>query len=185
MFTRFCITAAPLFAVFTAGPAQATQESQSLSPASAFASLEGEWKGELRYRDYQSNRMESIPVTLDMEALPDGQTLIQRFDYTDPAFQVYITNLITIEGAVLTGATARAGRAFETYEKTIALSHSGTTDAWTIVMTSEALDDNRPAQIRETMVREGSEVTVTKEVDFLDDEAIQWEFRNVIELKRP
>ncbi|MEO1488900.1 MAG: hypothetical protein AAFR88_05620 [Pseudomonadota bacterium] len=199
MLIRIGLAAAPLALVMTAVPAPAstglaatavaTQATATSAPAKvsaieAFVSLEGDWEGSLAYRDYQSDKMETIPVAVNMEALPDGQTLVQRFDYTDPGFQVYITNLITVTDSLLTGATARAGRAFETYEKTITVEQARDAENWTAVLSSEGEDDSRPAMIRETMKRTGDTMTITKDVDFLDDDAAVWEFRNRITLKQ-
>ncbi|MEO1222282.1 MAG: hypothetical protein AAFY42_13195, partial [Pseudomonadota bacterium] len=170
--------------IMGAGPAPAAEPAPSFTPAQAFTSLEGTWEGTLAYRDYQSDNLETIPVAVDMEALPDGQTMVQRFDYSDPGFQVYITNLIAIEDGLLTGATARAGRAFETYEKRISVEEAASNTQWTAILSSEGSDDNRPAMIRETMVRDGDTVKITKEIDFLDDNTSEWEFRNVVSLAR-
>ncbi|NQX93591.1 MAG: hypothetical protein HRT64_01445 [Erythrobacter sp.] len=89
--------------------------------------------------------MESIPVAVTMETQPDGETMVQRYDYTDPGFQVYVTNLITVRDGVLAGATARAGRAFETYEKAITVTAQSSSQQWTAVLDDEFTDDNRPA----------------------------------------
>ncbi|MEM7703548.1 MAG: hypothetical protein AAF251_16540 [Pseudomonadota bacterium] len=153
-----------------------------ITPQEAFTSLEGAWSGALTYRDYSSQKLQSIPVALTMETQPDGETMVQRFDYTDPGFQVYITNLVTVKGGMLSGATARAGRSFETYEKTVAVTRQAMFDQWTIVLEDEASDDDRPARIRETMTRAQGTLKVLKEVDYLDDAKEEWIFRNEITL---
>ena len=165
-----------------AEPLAAQNRMPAFTPTEAFTSLEGEWTGELTYRDYQSNKLESIPVDVAMETLPDGETMVQRYTYTDPGFQVYITSLIAVKDGLLTGATARAGRAFETYKKDIALSANTSKTDWTAVLTSEATDGDRPARVRETMVRDAGSLKVLKEVDFLDDDKDEWMLRNEITL---
>lgn len=170
--------AAPAILFTMAAPLPA----EPITPQEAFTSLEGVWEGTLSYRDYRSNKMESIPVAVTMLIEPDGQTMVQRFDYTDPGFQVYVTNLITVKDNLLTGATARAGRAFETYEKDLRITAQTMPQQWTLVMDDEFNDDGRPARIRETMVRSEGTLSVLKEVDFLDDEKEEWIFRNAITL---
>jgi len=187
MFSTFALAAAPLALIATsAAPVTAPIEPEtapnSVTAGAAFLGLEGEWTGKLTYRDYQSQKLESIPVAVSMEALPDGQTMVQRYDYTDPGFQVYITNLIAVKDGLLTGATARAGRAFETYEKDISVTAAVDAASWTAVLTSEMQDDGRPSQVRETMVRDGASLKIVKEVDYLDDDKEDWIFRNEIVL---
>ncbi|MEO0688890.1 MAG: hypothetical protein AAFY51_01190 [Pseudomonadota bacterium] len=190
MLIRTLFITAPLAMLLQAAPAVSSETTsqasatpiEDFSAEDAFISLAGKWSGELQYRDYQSDELESITVAVTMEALPDGETIIQRYDYSDPGFQVYITSLITVKDDVLAGATARAGRAFETYEKAIAVTRQASPTDWGIVLTDESNDDNRPARIRETMTRHQSVLTVLKEVDYLDDDKEEWEFRNQITL---
>lgn len=164
---------------------QAASQSASMpSPTEAFVSLDGTWTGTLTYRDYQSKKLETISVEVTMEALPDGETMVQRYAYQDPQFKVYVTNLVALRDGLVSGAAARAGRAFETYEKRITIKQAEDIENWTAILMSEGYDDNRPAAIRETMTRSGSELVVTKEFDFLDDEETSWEYRNEIRLKR-
>lgn len=153
-----------------------------ITPQEAFASLEGRWEGALAYRDYGTKRLESIPVAVNMETQPDGETMVQRFDYTDPGYQVYVTNLITVKDGLLAGATARAGRAFETYEKDAVVTAQAMSQQWTLVLSDEFKDDGRPARMRETMRRAEGTLTILKEVDYLDDDKEEWTFRNEITL---
>ncbi|MEM1197464.1 MAG: hypothetical protein AAGH57_15285 [Pseudomonadota bacterium] len=155
---------------------------EPITPQEAFASLEGRWEGTLAYRDYGTKRLESIPVAVTMETQPDGETMVQRFDYTDPGYQVYVTNLITVKDGLLAGATARAGRAFETYEKDVVVTAQAMPQRWTLVLSDEFKDDGRPARMRETMRRAEGTLTILKEVDYLDDDKEEWVFRNEITL---
>jgi len=162
--------------------AAAALPANPITPQEAFASLEGAWTGTLSYRDYGTKNLTRIPVALSMEAQPDGETLVQRFNFTDPGFQVYATNLITVKDGVLAGATARAGRAFETYEKSATVTRQVLPNQWTVVLDGETTDGNRPARVRETMVRAEGTLSVLKEVDYLDDDKKEWIFRNEITL---
>ncbi|MEM9312408.1 MAG: hypothetical protein AAGA34_13280 [Pseudomonadota bacterium] len=179
--------AASLAATSSAAPAivftmAAPLPEKPITTQEAVASLEGRWEGTLSYRDYGTKRLESIPVAVTMETQPDGETMVQRFDYTDPGYQVYVTNLITVKDGLLAGATARAGRAFETYEKTITVTAQTMPNQWTVVLDDEFTDDGRPARVRETMRRAEGTLKILKEVDYLDDDKEEWLFRNEIRL---
>lgn len=152
------------------------------TPAQAFAALEGNWQGQLEYRDYQSNNMEAIPLKVDFDTVPDNTTFVQRSEFTDPGFPVRITTLVNVEGAAVNSAISRAGRPFESYAQTARLTDASGADSWAMTLTRVGQDDNRPAAIRELMVRDGDSFSITKEVDFLDDDANEWVFRNRVTL---
>lgn len=154
------------------------------SPAEVFASIEGSWEGAIEYRDYQSNTLQSIPMKAEMENRPDGVTMVQRYQFADPRSAVYSTNLIAFAGDTLSIASARAGRPFETYTQTVEVASVSAPDNWTLTMSQTGKDANRPAAIRETVLRDGNQMTITKEIDFLDDDVTQWEFRNRVTLNR-
>ncbi|MFK7842783.1 MAG: hypothetical protein AB8B54_11005 [Sphingorhabdus sp.] len=144
----------------------------------AFAALEGNWQGQLEYRDYQSKAMQTIPVRVEFDTIPDDTTFLQRSIFTDPAFPVLITTMINVTGETVSVANSRAGRAFETYAQTVRLAKGATTVRWMMTLNRIDEDDNRPAAIREAIELDGDRLTVTKEVDFLDDERVEWMFRN-------
>ena len=148
----------------------------------AFAILEGNWQGQLEYRDYQSNMMQAIPLDVEFEKIPDNTTFLQRSVFTDPGFPVRITTMVNVEGETVSVSNSRAGRAFESYAQTAHLTAGSVADSWTMTLTRIYQDDNRPAAIREVMVHNQGKLTVTKEIDFLDDEATEWVFRNRVTL---
>ena len=179
MFTPlFAIAASAAAAIATPAAQQGASATAPTEPAKILTSLAGSWDGALQYRDYRTQNLEEIPVRADMELLPDNETMVQRFTYTDPGFLVYSTNLVAVKDDLITGATARAGRAFETYEQKVEVNSISDDRNWTITLRRTGTDDGRPAAIRELMVREGGTLTITKEFDFLDDEGENWEFRN-------
>ena len=55
---------------------------------------------------------------------------------------------------------------------------------WTLVETITGTDDNRPAALRLTTVRDGDTMVTLKEVDFTDDAKVEWLARNRTTLKR-
>jgi len=82
-------------------------------------------------------------------------------------------------------ATFRKGRAVEVMTYAIRID-PGSRDAthWTMVEETKANDDNRPATLRLTTVRDGDKVETLKEVDFLDDDKSEWLTRNRTRLTR-
>ena len=154
------------------------------SPANAYSSLEGKWQGQLEYRDYRSGELQAIPMCVMFENVPDGTTFIQRAEFTDPGVQVYITSLLSLGENSVSQATSRAGQDFSSFELQARLVGAASQTQWTLSTTRIGSDDNRPASIRETMQRNGTELTITKEVDFLDDDLSEWTFRNRVSLSR-
>jgi len=84
-----------------------------------------------------------------------------------------------------TSAAFRKGRKPELSTTTLTLAPS-TRDAthWTLTETETATDDDRPATIRLTTVRDGEKVVTLKEVDFTDDTGETWLQRNRTTLTR-
>ena len=155
------------------GPENATE---------AFASLEGDWQGQLEYRDYQSGRLQAIPLRAEFEAIADGATFLQRSVFTDVASPVLITTMVNVDGGTVSVANSRTGRGVEAYDQTVGALEGSSIQAWTMTLTRVDQDDGRPAAIREVMLRDGNSLIIIKEVDFLDDGLIDWIFRNRVTL---
>ena len=49
---------------------------------------------------------------------------------------------------------------------------------WTMLEEVDAKDDDRPAKLRLTTVRDGEKIETLKQVDFLDDDKSEWITRN-------
>lgn len=160
-----------------AAPAAAQQ---GLPPAREFlASLAGRWEGALQYRDYQNNKLYEIPVKTTVSVTPDRGTVIQLSDFTDPGRQVYVVSTaITDDRGTREIATFRAGRGMSTSKQSVRVQRAEGPEDWTIIVEETGEDDNKPANIRETWTRKGAELTTLKEVDFLADPAVRWEYRN-------
>ena len=170
-----------------------------LAPASAFAapvdvaaarqSLAGRWEGNLEYRDYTADKWFGIPVKTVIEDQGDGVTIIRKSDFDDgpKVGNVRITSVELYDpakGSVTTG-TFRKGRKAELTNYTVRLS-GVPADAthWTMIEETDAMDDNRPARLRLTTVRNGDSLQALKEVDFLDDKKPEWLARNRTTLMR-
>lgn len=157
--------------------------------ATARGSMIGTWQGTLEYRDYTADRWFGIPVKTRIADQGDGATTIRSSDFDDgpKVGNVRITSVELFDpaaGTVSVG-TFRKGRVAEVMTYTISIV-PGSRDAthWTIVEETAGSDDNRPATLRLTTVRDGDTVETLKEVDFLDDTASQWLVRNRTRLTR-
>lgn len=151
--------------------------------ARARASMAGSWTGTLEYLDYGANKWFGIPVKTVIEDQGDGATTIRKSQFDDGP-KVGIVRITTVElfdpakGAVTT-ATFRKGRSAELTSSTVRMDGTAKDEAhWTVVEETNGNDDNRPATLRLTTVRNGDVLETLKEVDFLDDSKSEWLKRN-------
>jgi len=161
----------------------------SLDIAAARRSMLGRWEGKLEYRDYQENRWFGLPVKVEVRDGGDGVTLIRTADYDDgPStgnVRITTVSMLTPDGAAETSATFRKGRSVELNTAKLSLQASASEPQhWTLVELIEGRDDDRPAIIRYTTVRDSDWAVTTKEVDFADDAASAWLLRNRTTLSR-
>lgn len=184
-----------LFACLSlATPAALIAQPDAASPppldvAAARASLSGEWIGELEYRDYTADRWFGIPVKTRISDQGDGATMVRSSEFDDGP-KVGIVRITSVElfdaaaGTVSVG-TFRKGReaGLETYTVRLAPASRDATH-WTVVEEATGEDDNRPATLRLTTVRDGDRIETIKEVDFLDDDQQVWLTRNRTRLAR-
>lgn len=146
------------------------------------AALVGNWKGKLEYRDYQADRWFGLPVSVSIEMMRDGLTLIRHADFDDGPK----TGIVTITSIALfdpktdreQSASFRKGRDSEIDTATLRLTRADSIDRWTLEELRDGTDDDRPARIRETTTRDGATMVTLKEVDFLDDAGAAWLTRN-------
>lgn len=174
---------APLAFIALASAALADQAVTPVDLASARASMNGNWEGTLEYLDYGANKWFGIPVKTAIEDQGDGATTIRKSDFDDgpTTGNVRITTIELFDPAksTLTVGTFRKGRNVEITVYTVRL--DGTPrDAthWTMIEETKSEDDNRPATLRLTTVRDGDRVETLKQVDFLDDSKSEWLDRN-------
>lgn len=170
---------------FACQPAAA--QDTPLTVKSARASLAGEWRAELQYRDYQSGEWVGIPYTATVTMVPDGVTQLRTSAFDDGPARgiVYITSvsMLAADGTTEYGTAFRADRPAEINRFQVRLGEPAAGarfDAanWVLVSEADGRDDNRPARIRETTTRAGDTVTTLKEVDFTDDNKNEWLSRN-------
>ena len=174
-----------LFAVaLVAAPALAeTPNAETL-----IAGTQGQWRGALQYRDYQSNKWMGLPVEVTVVAQPDGVTTIRTARYDDGPKTGIVTittvSLIDPKAATESYASFRKGRAVDTGSAVITAVTASDATHWTIVTTEKRTDGNGPAQVRETMTRDGATLTTLKEVDPENDGTVGWLPRNRTVLTR-
>jgi hypothetical protein len=149
----------------------------------------GHWEGQLDYLDYSANRWFGIPMTVLIEDGGDGVTLIRKADFDDgpKVGPVRITSVELFDPATgqETSASFRKGRETSLDTSTLRLAAPPVDAAhWTIIAETDSRDNDRPARLRVTTVRDGDRVTTLKEVDFLDDAAERWIQRNRSTLTR-
>ena len=155
--------------------------------AAARQSLVGQWQGKLEYRDYQADKWFGLPVEVSVRDGGDGVTLIRTADFDDGPQTgiVRITSVSMLDGAAETTATFRKARKPELSTATLALgAASKDSTHWTLIETATATDNNRPATLRLTTVRDGGKMVTLKEVDFTDDTKAEWLVRNRTTLER-
>ncbi|MEL7486926.1 MAG: hypothetical protein AAGJ87_06905 [Pseudomonadota bacterium] len=166
-------------ATATAGVASAAEPSFDAEAAMAkLRALQGDWRGALSYLDYGTGERQSIGQAASLELTPDGAFLISNGRFTDPGFDVFILTVQAIdrETGDLVETFHRDGEIETSRFKTIEFSE---TDAgWRFVFETDGRDADRPAAIRRILTLENETLTRRKEVDFLDDDASAFIFRN-------
>lgn len=171
--------------------AASAQPASSSSPdaAAARASLVGSWEGELGYLDYSVNRWFGIPVKTQIIDQGDGGTMLRVSDFDDgpKVGNVRITTgeLFDGQASTVTVASFRKGRTVEVMTYSVRMDPvSRDAMHWTMIEEAKATDDDRPATLRLTTVRDGDKVETLKQVDFMDDDKSEWLTRNRTRLTR-
>ncbi len=176
-------------ALLVAGAPAHADAQPPIDLAAARATMSGNWEGSLEYLDYGANKWFGIPVKTRIEDQGDKATTIRKSDFDDgpTVGNVRITSVElfdAVAGTVTTG-TFRKGKEVSVETYTVRL-EGIPKDAtrWTIIEEVKAQDDNRPAMLRITTVRDGDKVETLKQVDFLDDSKQEWISRNRTKLTR-
>jgi hypothetical protein len=146
-------------------------------------SLLGRWQGKLEYRDYQSSGWSGLPVEVNIKDGGDGVTLIRTADYDDGPttgnVRITTVSMLAANGLEESAATFRKGRPVEVSKAKLSVGAASVSkNDWTLIETSDGTDDDRPATLRLTTTRKGSQIVTLKEVDFRDDAKTEWLVRN-------
>lgn len=181
---------AALAALILAAAPAAAEEPDAPPPLSEIlATQAGQWTGKLEYRDYQADQWFGLPMRVTITDGGDGVTQIRTADFDDgPRVGVVrITTISMLGGDDLRTEYStgfRKGRVPAVSTARLSLAEWRDAEHWTVIAEEVATDDDRPALIRSTTVRDGDRLTTLKEVDFTDDESEEWLVRNRSTLER-
>ena len=171
-----------LWLMLGAATSPALAQPASIDLAAARASQVGSWTGRLEYRDYQADKWFGLPVKVTVSDGGDGVTQIRVADFDDGprVGNVRITSVSMLgkDGVTETTATFRKGQDPSLDKARLTLAKAADATHWTIVSDEQSTDDDRPARIRITTMRDGDALTALKEVDFSDDQKVEWLQRN-------
>lgn len=168
---------------FLAAPAAWASAADPVSIEALLAGTSGNWRGELQYRDYQSNTWQGLPMQVTVAMQPDHVTVIRTaaFDDGPQTGIVYITTISQLDpvSGQQSYAVFRKGRAAESGAALLVLA-GPPRDAthWSIVATESRRDGDSMAQLRETTTRDGGQLVTVKEVNPADDGKDEWLPRN-------
>lgn len=186
------LTASVIAAAVLTASATGLAATPPYEPAVLLAATQGQWQGELQYRDYQSNTWQGLPVKVTIAAPGDGLTVVRTaaFDDGPKTGTVWITTLRIVDPAAQTVAYAgaRKGRAMDGGLVRISQPEPARDAAhWVLIESEQRIDGSSMAQVRETTTRDGDTLTTLKEVNPLDDGKDEWLPRNrtVLTLVRP
>ncbi len=177
MIRALCLSAFAMAA--TSAVAQST-------PAELDQGLAGTWSGALGYRDYQSNKLEELPVSTTIEVLADGVTSIRvsRFNDGPKVGAVYITSaaLHDLKAGTVTTVSLRKGRPVESSIDRLTTAKYVDPTHWTVIAERDGEDGDKSARIRTTESRDGNQLLAVKEV--MPAGTTVWAFRNQTHLTR-
>lgn len=163
---------------FTAPPSPAPMQAQV-----ALAGTAGDWRGELQYRDYQTDTWQGLPMRVSISAQPDGVTTVRTSQYDDgPQTGIVTITTVTLIDPVTSSASYaifRKQRPTDSGQAKIVRFEPGA-DAvhWTLVTSERRKDGNELAEVRETTTRNGTSMTTLKEVNPDGDGIDKWLPRN-------
>ena len=145
-----CLLVAPLL---SAAPASAQEG------AVRYDFLVGQWEGVLEYTDY-SDDSTRVTLTARMRAIPDsdGERLRLTFDYVEPDGRTFTSEETLFEtpsGLVMGGLWQVADSEYEP---------AG--ERYLLDLRQSGQDNNRSASIRNTVLRNSNELTITKWVRY-------------------
>ena len=158
------------------------------SPATLAAGLAGRWSGALGYRDYQSNKLEELPVATEIRALPDGVTVLRVLTFDDGpktgAVIITTASLFAPAAGTVTEASLRKGRPVETSTDRVMVAAYADPTHWALRYEQDGTDDDKPAKLRVTETRTGDTLLSVKEVLPASATDGVWRFRNQTRLTR-
>jgi hypothetical protein len=171
------VAAAVLLSALLAHPSVAAE---TPSPQAVERTLTGSWKGNLEYRDYQTNEVYRLPMISDISVARDEVTFtrVSQFDDGPKTGTVYITSVTLFSSGTASSAAFRKDRAVDVWTDTVRVAAYVDETHWTLVYQRDAVDGEKPATIRETEIRDGARLTRIKEVRPVGPGEAPFAFRN-------
>lgn len=158
------------------------------TPAALESGLAGNWTGALGYRDYQSNKLEELPVATEIRAVGDGVSVlrISTFDDGPKTGAVHITtaSLFDARAGTVTEVSLRKGRPVEATTDRVTVTSYADATHWVLRYDEDGQDDDKPAKLRVTETRTGDALLSVKEVLPAAAADGVWRFRNQTRLTR-
>lgn len=176
---RHFLLTAPLVAL-AALPALACDNPDAGRLQQAVPQLEGNWQGQLQYRDFQSDERVSLPHARSFRLGPEGSYLISEMSFTDPGYEVYAAEMMTLDCDVVTLAYAGGG-AIDLDYLTLNQFREGP-NGWNARFDSYGLDNGAESELRYVWDLEGSTLSMEKQVKAEGDD--DYQFRNRVIVTR-
>jgi hypothetical protein len=158
------------------------------TPAALESGLAGHWHGALGYRDYQSDKLEEIPVDTEIRVVGDGVSVVRvsTFDDGPKTGSVFITTAAMFDdkAGMMTEVSLRKGRKVETSTDHVTVAAFTDATHWVMRYEQEGQDDDKPAKLRVTETRTGDALLAVKEVLPASATDGVWRFRNQTRLTR-
>ncbi|WP_263382741.1 hypothetical protein [Granulicella arctica] len=135
------------------------------SPSTSINSnFNGDWVGQLEYRDFQSNQQVFLPTWLTLNPDPDGNSVKIAYTYDDgPTKTVRESSTLTFQPgtqkATLTSDTDHTSEAFEVQ----GLAEFTKLNRGTLVLTGKGKENDHPVDVRLTLTLRRNLYTLRKE----------------------
>lgn len=144
--------------------------------------MDGDWVGQLEYRDFKTNERVLLPTWLTMTPGADGTSLTLGYTYDDgPGKTVREVSTLALSAASKTATlTSKRDHASETY--TVAgLEEFAKLNRGTLVLTGPGKENDQPVDVRITITLRRNLFTLVKETKHPDED---FKFRDGYTLTR-
>ncbi len=157
-----------LFAIITAQITQPVR-AQTVGVASAdyvsrlASSLRGRWLGSLEYRDYQSNTRVSLPTLLDVTTDTNG-SLALAYTFDDGNGKIVREHeIVHIDSVAATYVVTNEDKSSDPYS-IASVNPFDVAGKTQVVLLGHGTDNDRPAEVRETLTITPKAMTMLREV---------------------
>lgn len=149
------------------------------------AQLEGEWRGQLRYLDYQSEEWVSLPIRQENVLVGEGAALLSTTRYDESTWEAVGVELTSLhpEGDLLQQAEFMRG-AQQLSDYAIVERTDLADGTVRILLELESTDAGRPALLSDTVELSADRLVRRREVTYTDEPQALPFVRNEVELAR-